>query len=46
MMTKIHIKGTFATTIDISLLSWMSSNSCLWWTHYYVLSYLATCVLI
>jgi hypothetical protein len=21
MMTKIHIKGTFATTIDISLLS-------------------------
>jgi len=39
-MANIHIKGTFAATVDISLLIRMSSNSCLCLTHYYVLSYL------
>ncbi|KAG0520771.1 hypothetical protein BDA96_08G102800 [Sorghum bicolor] len=39
-MVNLHIKGTFAATVDISLLIRMSSNSCLCLTHYYVLSYL------
>jgi hypothetical protein len=40
MMDNIHFKATFAATVDIGLLIWMSPNSCVCWIHHYVLSYL------
>ena len=46
-MANLHIKGTFAATVDISLLIRMSSNSCLCLTVDTLLCVkLSTCVLI